>query len=144
MLDLYAEAFDPQRPLVCVDELPYQLLAEVSEPLPLKPGSPKRVDYEYARRGTCSVFCAFEPLAGRRVLAVHERRTALDFAHFMRDVAKSHPQAAKIRVVLDNLNTHSPSAFYQAFPAAEARALTERFEFHYTPVHGSWLNQAET
>ena len=143
VLDLYAEPFDPARPVVCVDELPYQLLSHVSEPLPVGPGQAQRVDYEYKREGTCAIFLAFEPLAGWRHVEARERRTSVDFAHFMRDLAERYASAEVIRVVLDNLSTHSPAAFYQAFGAEEARALTQRFEFHFTPTHGSWLNQAE-
>lgn len=143
VLDLYAKPFDPDRPVVCVDELPYQLLSHVIDPLPPKPGKAQRIDYEYTRRGTCAVFLAFEPLRGWRQIEAKERRTAVDFAYFMRDVADHYQDAEVIRVVLDNLNTHSPASFYRAFGAEEARRLTERFEFHFTPVHGSWLNQAE-
>jgi hypothetical protein len=144
VLDLYAEPFNPARPVVCVDELPYQLLSNVREPLPRQVGKAERSDYEYKREGTCAIFLAFEPKAGWRHLETRERRTGMDFALFMRDVAKHHPDAEVIRIVLDNLNTHSPAAFYQAFCPEVARQLTKRFEWHFTPVHGSWLNQAET
>lgn len=143
VLDLYEEPYDPERPVVCIDEMPYQLLSDVNEPLPMKPGKPERVDYEYKREGTCSVFVAVEPRAGWRETDVRERRTSGDFALFMRNLAAHYPQAEVIRVVLNNLNTHTPGSFYQAFLADEARELTKRFEFHFTPVHGSWLNQAE-
>lgn len=143
VLDLYAEPYDPLRPVVCVDELPYQLLSNVAEDLPGCPGKPRRFDYEYVREGTCSIFLAFEPQAGWRSVEAKERRTSKDFASFMRALAQRYPDALTIRVVLDNLNTHSPAAFYQAFNPVEARRLTERFAFHYTPTHGSWLNQAE-
>lgn len=143
ILDLYAENYDPTRPVVCVDELPYQLLSDVNAPLPRAPGRAERIDYEYRREGTCALFLAFEPKTGWRHLEVRERRTSRDFAHVMRELAARYQDAEVIRVVLDNLSTHSPAAFYQAFPAEEARALTRRFAFHFTPVHGSWLNQAE-
>lgn len=143
VLDLYAEAYDPERPVVCFDELPYQLLAEVNTPLPAKPGHPKREDYEYERKGHCSLFIAFEPLAGQRHVSVSERRTAQDFAREMQQLVARYPDAEGIRVVLDNLSTHTPAALYQTFSADEARRLTQKLEFHYTPKHGSWLNMAE-
>lgn len=143
VLDLYAEAYDPKRPVVCVDELPYQLLADVNEPLPAEAGKPKRQDYEYERKGHCSLFIGFEPATGQRVVSVRERRTAQDFAFEMQDLVARYPDAEVIRVVLDNLNTHTPAALYQTFPAEEARRLTQKLDFHYTPKHGSWLNMAE-
>ncbi|CAA9373268.1 MAG: Mobile element protein [uncultured Chloroflexia bacterium] len=143
VLDLYAEAYDPQRPVVCFDELPVQLLAEVNEPLPAEPGKPKRQDYEYERKGHCSLFIAFEPLTGQRQVTVRERRTNADFAQQMQQLVASYPEAELIRVVLDNLSTHTPAALYQTFAAEEARRLTQKLEFHYTPKHGSWLNMAE-
>lgn len=143
ILDLYAEAYDPKRPLVCFDELPYQLLAEVNELLPAEPGKPKRRDYEYERKGHCSLFIGFEPAVGYRHVSVKARRTSADFAHEMQQLVARYPHADTIRVVLDNLNTHTPAALYQTFPAQEARRLTRKLEFHYTPKHGSWLNMAE-
>jgi hypothetical protein len=144
ILDLYAEPYDPQRPQLCVDEMPYQLLADVQQALPPKPGKPRRQDYEYAREGTCNVFLAFEPLTGKRYVAGKETRKHADFAHFMQALANTHyPDAQEIQVVLDNLSTHTPVAFYQTFAPQEARALTQKLAFHYTPVHGSWLNMAE-
>lgn len=143
VLDLYAEVYDPTRPMVCFDELPVQLLAEVNEPLPAKPGKPKCQDYEYERKGHCSLFIAFEPLTGQRQVTVCERRTNADFAQQMQQLVASYPGAEVIRVVLDNLNTHTPAALYQTFPAEEARRLTRKLRFHYTPKHGSWLNMAE-
>ena len=152
VLDLYAEAYDPRRPVVCVlaktdttvpgrfDELPYQLLAEVNAPLPAEPGKPKRQDYEYERQGHCSLFIAFEPAVGHRHVSVSERRTNADFAREMQKLVERYPAADTIRVVLDNLNTHTPAALYQTFCADEARRLTQKLEFHYTPKHGSWLN----
>ena len=143
VLDLYAEAYDPKRPVVCFDELPHQLLAEINAPLPVEPGKPKRQDYEYERKGHCSLFIGFEPATGQRFVSVRERRTAQDFAHEVQHLVARHPEADIIRVVLDNLNTHTPAALYQTFCAEEARRLTQRLEFHYTPKHGSWLNMAE-
>ena len=146
VLDLYAEPYDPNRPVVCFDETATQLLADVREPLPAQPGRPRRVDYEYRRGGTRNLFLFCEPLAGWRVrfltnLAITERRTMPDFAHQMRwlvDVA--YPDATIIRVVLDNLNTHRMASLYETFPAAEARRIAKRLEFHHTPKHASWLN----
>jgi hypothetical protein len=144
LLDLYAEAFDPRRPVVCFDELPYQLVAETCLPLPLRPGKPLRYDYEYRRNGTCNLFMFFQPLAGWRHVEVTEQRTKRDFAYRMKDLVGIHfPDAEVIRVVLDNLNTHSPAALYEVFEPQEARRIVRKLEFHYTPKHGSWLNMAE-
>lgn len=144
VLDLYAEEHDPARPTVCFDETSKQLIAETRLPLPMAPGRPERVDYEYERRGTANLFLVAEPRTGWRHVDVTDRRTKHDFAEQMRDLVDRHfPDAAKIRVVLDNLNTHTRSALYEAFPPAEARRILRRLEFHYTPVHGSWLNMAE-
>jgi hypothetical protein len=144
LLDLYAEDFDPLRPVVCFDELPYQLVAETCLPLPLQPGKPLRYDYEYRRNGTCNLFMFFQPLAGWRHVEVTEQRTKRDFAYQMRNLVDVHfPQAEVIRVVLDNLNTHSPAALYEVFEPQEARRIVRKLEFHYTPKHGSWLNMAE-
>ncbi len=120
------------------------MLSDKREPLPLIPGKPKREDSEYERHGTCSIFLACEPLAGKRFLQVRKRRTKQDWAHFVKDLIEvQYPQAEKIVLVMDNLNTHSPSSFYEAFTPEEARRLTEKLEIHYTPKHGSWLNMAE-
>ncbi len=144
LLDLYAEDFDPRRPVVCFDELPYQLVAETCLPLPLQPGKPLRYDYEYRRNGTCNLFVFFQPLAGWRHVEVTEQRTKRDFAYRMKDLVDVHfPEAEVIRVVLDNLNTHSPAALYEVFEPQEARRIVRKLEFHYTPKHGSWLNMAE-
>ena len=139
VLDLYREPHDPQRPVVCFDETSKQLVAKKRSPIPPKPGRRERFDYEYQRNGTRNLFMVLcEPLAGWRHVAVTERRTMVDFAHQMRWlVDAAYPEAAKIRVVLDNLNTHRPASLYQAFPAAEARRIAKRLEFHYTPIHGS-------
>jgi transposase len=143
ILDLYALPYDPKRPVVCMDELPYQLLADIQPPLPSKPGKPQRQDYEYERKGHCSVFLLFEPLAAWREVQVREQRTKEDFTQVMRHLVARYPDAEVIRVVLDNLNTHSPAAFYSTLAPEEARQLTQKIEFHYTPKHGSWLNMAE-
>lgn len=143
VLDLYAEPYDAKRPVVCVDESPKQLIKDVRQTQPCAPGSASRQDHEYERNGTCNLFIDCEPLAGQRHVKVTERRTMVDFAHFMQDLDKRYRQAEVIRVVLDNLNTHAAKSFYEAFEPQEARRLTKRFEFHYTPKHGSWLNMAE-
>ena len=144
VLDLYAEPYAADRPVICFDELPFQLLAETRAPHPAAPGRPARVDYEYRRKGTANLFLCFEPLAGWRHVDVTDHRTNQDFAQQMRALVDVHyPEAPVIAVVLDNLSTHSPAALYQTFPPAEARRLVERLEFHYTPKHGSWLNMAE-
>lgn len=144
VLDLYAEPYDPQRPKVCFDETPKQLIAETRLPLPTQPGQVKRYDYEYRRNGTCNLFMFFEPDQGWRHVAVTARRTSADFAQQMKWlVDQRYPQAEVIRVVLDNLSTHRPAALYEAFPAPEARRILKRLDFHYTPKHASWLNMAE-
>ncbi len=145
VLDLYEEPYDPLRPVVCFDERPCQLIGDVRDPLPMKPGHIERFDSEYERGGVCWVLMSFEPLTGWRELVVTERRRKQEFASAMRRLAEEHyPQAEKIRVVLDNLSTHTAAAFYESFPAEEvARKLARRIEFVYTPVHGSWLNMVE-
>jgi DDE superfamily endonuclease len=144
VLDLYAEPYKPWQPVLCFDERPCQLVGDVLEPLPRKPGRAKRVDYEYERHGVCNAFMLFQPLAGWREVKVTERRTKQDFAHMMRDIVDVYfPHAEKIRVVLDNLNTHCPASFYELFSPEEARRLVSKLEFHYTPIHASWLNMAE-
>lgn len=144
VLSVYADAPDPMHPVVCFDELPYQLVEDARPPLPAQPGKARREDYEYVRRGTCNLFGCFEPQTGRRHIVVTEQRTAVDFAEQMRVLVDEwYPEAERVRVVLDNLNTHTGAAFYQAFPAPEARRILERIEWHYTPKHGSWLNQME-
>lgn len=145
VLEVYTRPYDPQYPQVCVDETSKQLVAETRGPIPVAPGQPERVDYEYERKGTANLFMVFEPLAGRRRVRVTERRTAVDFAQVLREVIdEQYPQAEKIVLVMDNLNTHKPASVYEAFEPAEARRLLERLEMHYTPKHGSWLNMAET
>lgn len=144
VLDVYARPLDPKRPVVCLDEGGKQLVGDARPPLPVRPGKPERVDYEYVRNGTANLFVAFEPLAGVRRVQVTERRTSRDFARFARRVLDEwYPAADRVVLVLDNLSTHTPAAFYEAFEPAEARRLCERVEWHYTPKHGSWLNVAE-
>lgn len=144
VLDLYAEPYDPRRPVVCFDEQPVQLIAETRVPAPVRPGQPARHDYEYERKGTANIFLRVEPLAGRRQAAVTAHRTKRDFALQMQQVVDvDYPDTDRIRVVLDNLNTHGPASLYEAFAPAEARRLLRRLEFHYTPKHASWLNMAE-
>lgn len=144
VLELYEEPRCARRPLVCFDEVPVQLIGERRAPLPMRPGTPERIDYEYIRNGTCNVFVIVNPLDGKRHLTVTEHRANADFAHQMRWLVDAgYPTADKIRVVLDNLSTHKPEALYEAFPPEEARRLLRKLEFHYTPLHGSWLNMAE-
>lgn len=144
VLDLYHEPYDPLRPVVCFDEATKQLIAAKRTALPMQIGQPKRYDYEYERLGTANIFMFSEPLAGWRHVKITERRTMIDYAHCMKYlVDERYPAVAVVRVVQDNLNTHTPAALYQAFPPAEAHRILQRLEFHYTPKHGSWLNIAE-
>ena len=144
VLEVYTQPYDPKRPQVCMDETNKQLLSEVREPLPSQPGQAQRVDYEYQREGVADLFMFFEPLVGKRFVQVTDQRTRKDWAHAMKTLADEiYPQAEKIVIVMDNLNTHSPVSFYQTFEPEEALRLSNRFEFHYTPKHGSWLNMAE-
>ena len=144
VLDLYAEPYDPARPVVCFDETSTQLLADARPPIPAAPGRPRLEDYEYQRAGTRNLFLTCEPQAGWRHVAVTRQRTMQDFAHQMRWlVDEAYPDLPVIRVVLDNLNTHRKASLYETFPAAEAQRIAKRLEFHYTPKHGSWLNMAE-
>ena len=144
VLDVYTRPYDPKRPQVCMDETTKQLLEEIRDPLPIQPGQPERVDYEYRRQGVGDLFMFFEPLQGKWHVKVTDQRTRKDWAQAMRELSDIHyPQAEKIIVVLDNLNTHSPASFYETFEPDEARRLINRFEFHFTPKHGSWLNMAE-
>ncbi len=143
-MDLYQQPFDEDYPVICMDEKPYQLLDETRMPIPMKPGKPARRDSEYKRNGTCSIFLFTEPLAGWRHAAVHERRTRIDWANEIRELLEVHyPNVPKIRLVMDNLNTHSIASLYEAFNPETARRLAKRLEIHYTPKHGSWLNIAE-
>ena len=143
ILDLYQEPYNPKRPVIGLDEKPKQLLGEKRMPLPLKPGKVEKYDYEYIRNGKANIFVAVEPKHGKRITEVTEQRTKKDFAKFMCKVVLSYPYAEKIRVVLDNLNTHFESSFYETFDKQEADRMLSRLEFHYTPKHASWLNVAE-
>ncbi len=145
VLDVYHRPRDPECPVVCLDETSKQLISETRVPIAAKPGHPARYDYEYRRHGTANLFMLFSPLEGWRHVEVTGRRTAVDFGQILKALSDTHfPHARKIVLVQDNLNTHRPASLYQAFPAAEARRLVERFEWHYTPKHGSWLNMAES
>lgn len=143
VLDTYAEPYDPEYPVVCFDEKSYQLLGHVTEPLPPVPGYPARVDYEYKRCGTANLFIVFEPLTGQRTVTVTERRGNQDFAAQIQSLHLRYPHAKRIRLVLDQLSTHTPSALYEHLPPEEANLLKRRFEWIYTPKHASWLNMAE-
>jgi transposase len=144
VLEVYKLPYDAKRPLICMDEMPKQLLADKRETLSSQAGTPARQDYEYQRNGVADLFMLFQPLAGRRFVEVTEKRRKVEWATVMKQLSDvRYPQAEKIIVVLDNLNTHTPSAFYETFEPEEARRLVERFEFHFTPKHGSWLNMAE-
>jgi len=144
VLDLYHEPYDPAYPVICLDEGGKPLTAETRSPLPMRPGQPQRFDYEYERCGTANLFMCFEPLAAWRQVTVTDHHTMLDFADCLRDLVDfQRPEATLIRVVLDNLSTHSLAALYQAFEPVEARRIAQKLELHYTPKHGSWLNMAE-
>lgn len=145
ILSLYQEPYDPERPVVCFDEHPYQLIEQVRDPRPATPGTVAREDYQYKPAGTKNLFLASEPLAGWRMVTVKDRRTTADWVEFIADLVdqERYADVECIRVVLDNLNTHKPEAFYEYFEPAEARRILDKVEFHYTPVHGSWLNMAE-
>jgi len=143
VLDVYKRPLDPRYPVVCMDESPKQLIAETRIPIPASPGQPVKHDYEYRRCGMCNIFLACEPLAGKRVVKVTERKTKQDWACFLEEIADRYERAEKITLVMDNLNTHEPGSFYEAFPPDKAKAILDRFEFVYTPKHGSWLNMAE-
>ena len=144
VLDLYEEAYDPLYPQVCFDKRPYQLVSEVRQPIPAKAGQALRYDYEYRREGTCNLFTSFQPLAGWRHVKVTDRRTKVDFAYCMRDLVDIHfPDARRIRLVMDNLNTHRLDGLYEVFEPEEARRIARKLEIHYTPLHGSWLNMVE-
>ena len=140
VIEVYQRPRDPARPLVCLDEASKQLIKETRSPVPMQKGRTQRVDYEYERNGTASMFMMFAPLEGQREVMVTERHTAIDYAHALKHVSDTmFPGAEKIVLVQDNLNTHRAASLYQAFPPQEARRLAERFEWHYTPKHGSWL-----
>jgi len=144
ILETYALPYDPAVPLICMDEQPCQLLDHVITPLPMKPGKPQYEDYEYVRKGMCSIFVFTEPLNGWRHIEATKRRTQIDWAHQIDQLlTEYYPDAERIRLVMDNLNTHTLASLYQAFPAEKARSLVKRLEIHFTPKHGSWLNIAE-
>jgi hypothetical protein len=144
VLEVYKRPYDPKRPVVCLDETSKQLIGEVRTPVPAAPGQVAHYDYEYVRNGVANLFMVCEPLAGRRDVEVTERRTKKDYAQCLRKLAEEkYPDAEVIVLVQDNLNTHSPASLYEAFAPQEAQRLADRFEFHYTPKHGSWLDMAE-
>lgn len=144
VLEVYHLPYNPSYPVVCMDESCKQLIGEVREPIPCKPGEPQRIDDEYVRNGVAEIFMEVEPLAGKRHVAVTERRTRKDWAEQIKEMLdERYPDAIKVRLVMDNLNTHSIASLYETFPPQEARRLAERLEIHYTPKHGSWLNMAE-
>jgi hypothetical protein len=144
VLDVYQRPVDPKQPVICLDETSRQVLAEVRAPLPMTPGHPTRHDPEYARAGVINCFLVTEPARGWRQVRISQQRTRLDFAHCIKDLVERHyPQAERLVLVMDQLNTHSPASLYEAFPPAEAKRLADKLEIHYTPKHGSWLNMAE-
>jgi len=145
VLEVYQRPRDPERPVVCLDETSKQLIVETRTPIAAQPGKPARHDYEYQRNGVANLFMIFAPLEGWRHVEVTDRHAAVDYARVLEDLSDTHfPNAAKIVLVQDNLSTHTPASLYAAFPAAQARRLVERFEWHYTPKHGSWLDMAES
>jgi len=144
VLEVYQRPYDPLRPTVCMDELSKQLVGEVAQPLPLEPGQPMRCDYEYERHGTANLFMFFEPLVGKRFVQVTDQRTKIDWAYAVCDLVDVYyPQAERITLVMDNLNTHSLGSLYEAFDPVEAKRIADRLDVHHTPKHGSWLNMAE-
>lgn len=143
VLSVYKRILNPRNPVVCMDESPKQLIAETKVPISASPGQPARHDYEYKRCGVCNIFLACEPLAGKRMVKISDRKTKQDWACFLEDIANQYEEAEKITLVMDNLNTHTPGSLYETFPPDKAKALWDRFEFVYTPKHGSWLNMAE-
>jgi hypothetical protein len=143
VLDLYAQPFDPKQPVVCFDERPCFLIGETVQGLAIKAGQPAREHYSYEKNGSCALLMAIEPKTGKRVAHLFDRRTKREYAEFMKELAARYPKAEKIRVVQDNLSTHSTASFYERFPAEEAFQLAQRFEFHYTPKSASWLNMIE-
>jgi len=145
VLEVYQRPYDERRPMVAMDEVPKQLVAELRLPIAARPGQPRRVDYEYRRNGTANIFMLFEPLAARRRVKVTERRTKLDWAYLIRDLVDVHyPEAEIVVLVMDNLNTHAKASLYEAFEPKEAKRIADKLEIHYTPKHGSWLNVAES
>jgi len=143
ILHLYSFPYNEKVPVICFDERPVQLLGEVASPLPMKEGKPQRIDYEYEREGTACLLVALEPLTGKRLVETSKQRTKADYCRFMQRVTEMFPQAEKVVLVQDNLNTHNSSSFYENLPPQEAFTLAQHFEMHYTPKKGSWLNMAE-
>jgi hypothetical protein len=143
VLDVYERNYDPKRPVICFDERPCQLIGDILAPIPMKPGQVQRQDHHYKRNGTCVVMMSFEPLAGKRIVDVKERKTKKDYAKFMKKVEQAYPESEKIILVQDNLNTHNPSSFYETFSPKSAFCLSQRFQMVYTPKKASWLNMAE-
>jgi len=143
VLDIYKRPYDAKAPVVCMDETPRQLIRETRRPVAMAPGKPARYDTEYERCGVCNIFMASEPLAGKRMVNVTERRTKADWAYFVKAIAECYPEAEEIVLVMDNLSTHKPGSLYEVFPPEEAKRIWDRFDFVYTPKHGSWLNVAE-
>jgi len=143
ILEVYKRPYDPLFPVVCMDESPKQLISETKTPIPAVPGQIAKYDYEYKRCGVCNIFMANEPLVGKRLVKITERKTKTDWAYFLEDIANLYCDAEKITLVMDNLNTHNPGSFYETFQPPRAKQLWDRFEFQFTPKHGSWLNMAE-
>lgn len=143
VLDLYQQPYDPKHPVICYDEKQFQKLSNVTDDIPMKPGSPRKQDSEYKREGTCCILIAFEPKTGKRMIQVKDRRTKKDYAYFMKDLVQDYPEAEYLKVVQDNLNTHTAASFYEALPPEEAFDLMKKFEYHFTPIKGSWLNMVE-
>ncbi len=143
VLGVYKRPYDTRFPVVCMDESPRQMIRETRKPIPASLGYPAKVDYEYERCGVCNIFMASEPLAGKRLVEITETRTKRDWAHFIEEIAHNYKKAKKITLVMDNLNTHKPGSLYETFSPQKAKALWDRFDFVYTPKHGSWLNMAE-
>lgn len=144
VLDVYRRPYNPERPVVCMDESPKQLIGETRVPIPMSKGHDRKCDYEYKRLGVCNIFLANEPLAGFRTVKVTERKCKVDWAEFIKEIADEHyPEAELITLVMDNLGTHTPGAFYERYEPVEAKRILDRFEFVFTPKHGSWLDMAE-
>ncbi len=143
VLDVYKRPLNSDNPVICMDESPKQLIGETKIPIPASPGQPAKHDYEYKRNGVCNIFMACEPLAGKRIVKITDRKTKKDWACFIDEIAMQYENTEKITLVMDNLNTHAPSSFYETFPPEKAKALWDKFEFVFTPKHGSWLNMAE-
>jgi len=143
VLDVYKRPYDPKFPIVCMDESPKQLIGETKTPIAAGPGKVAKYDYEYKRNGVCNIFMASEPLAGKRLVKITEKKTKVDWAHFLEDIAALYDDAEKISLVMDNLNTHTPGSLYETFHPVKAKQLWDRFDVVFTPKHGSWLNMAE-